>query len=207
MTDSIHSYVRQRQASKSARAKRRPKLEVELTANVEHLGSAGQRVQVAPGRMRNHLFPSKLALYVLGGRTMHLDGSLSQSPSMTSHSAASGETSSSSPANAATQLQTQAQLENIGLLTFTRRTSSQDTLHGSVTPQNILSALQQLGVPLTQIEGEWQGEKSHDDGIDNGKIKKLGEYVCEWCLAGVQGDMIETDSLSPLMLLHSIQLI
>lgn len=172
----------QRQASKSARAKRRPQLEVELTANVERLGSAGQRVQVAPGRMRNHLYPSKLALYVLGGRTLHLDGSLSSALSTPPTPAASGQSSSSSPSSAATQLQIVAQLEKIGSLSFTRRTTGQATLHGSVTSQNILSALQAGGIPLTEIDGEWQGE-SANDGIDHGKIKKLGEYVCKWLLS------------------------
>jgi ribosomal protein L9 len=150
---------------------------IELTANVDHLGAAGQRVQVAPGRMRNHLYPSKLALYVLAGRTMHLDGSLGQA--LVSKEASSPSAMSPQlPSTTITLAQITAQLEKLGPLVFTRRTTGQDVLHGSVTSQNVLSALQERGVSLTDLDGEWQG-KDNNEGLDHGKIKRLGEYVCK----------------------------
>lgn len=177
----VFQWTLQRQASKSARAKRRPKLEVELTTNVDHLGAAGQRVQVAPGRMRNHLYPSKLALYVLAGRTMHLDGTLGQAP-VSKESTSSSNPSSSLPSTTITLAQITAQLESLGPLVFTRRTTGQDVLHGSVTSQNLLSALQERGVSLTDLDGEWQG-KDNNEGLDHGKVKKLGEYICKYPLS------------------------
>lgn len=168
----------QRQASKSARAKRRPQVEVELTAAVDKLGLPGQRVQVAPGRMRNHLYPSKMALYVLGGRTLQLDGTLRDpaSSSQASSTPRSSSASASSPVISSREILDQ--IDKLGPLRFERRTTKENIIHGSVTAQTVLSELQARGVPLTALEGDWQAPADTQDATEHGRVKKLGQYIC-----------------------------
>lgn len=167
-----------------ARFKRKPLTEVELTASVDNLGQAGQRVRVAPGMMRNHLYPKRMALYVLDGRTLALDGTLGSKKSATT--AEAGPSSSnllldSAQASARKQVdegKLVEQLSKLEPLQFVRRTTGQDTLHGSVTTQDVLEALQAKGIEVSALEGDFQGQAGQD-GIENGRIKKIGQYLCE----------------------------
>jgi hypothetical protein len=130
--------------------------------------------------MRNHLYPSKLALYVLSGRTMRLDGSLGpvSTPSTLPSKGKEASSTASLAMYATTSQQLVEQVENVGPLLFTRRTTVQDTIHGSVTAQNVLSVLQDRGIALIELSGDWQG-RDGNQGIEQGKVKKLGEYICK----------------------------
>jgi ribosomal protein L9 len=134
--------------------------------------------------MRNHLYPSKLALYVVNGRAVQLDGSYgplrtaneSASSSSSSQDISSSITSSSAPVVEESRIL--QQLEKLGPLRFERRTTGQDMLHGSVTQQNVLTALQEAGVQIQEMNGDWAAT-AQADALDHGKIKQLGEYICK----------------------------
>lgn len=171
----------QRMASK-ARFKRKPLTEVELTAVVANLGEPGQRVKVAPGMMRNHLYPKRWALYVKDGRTLALDGTLGErreaSP-VAGSSAVSIEAGESSARIQADEAKVVQQLSKLGPVRFKRKTTGVDVLHGSVTAQDLLSELQARGIPLAELDGEFQAQAGRD-GIERGRVKKLGEYLCAY---------------------------
>lgn len=164
-----------------ARFKRKPLTEVELTTGVENLGQAGQRVRVAPGMMRNHLYPKRLALYVVEGRTLALNGTLGakklDSP-VFEPSRPVLETADTVARKQVDEGKVIEQLSRLGPIRFKRKTTGQDVLHGSVTVQDVLAALQEKGVQLAELDGDFQGQAGQD-GIENGRIKKLGEYHCK----------------------------
>ena len=164
-----------------ARFKRKPLTEIELTAPVENLGQAGQRVRVAPGMMRNHLYPKRMALYVMDGRTLALDGSLGTKKAAPTIAGQSKDLTTAPDAPARRPVdegKVIEQMAKLGPIRFTRKTTGQDVLHGSVTSQDVLSALQDKGVQLSDLEGEFQSQ-ADVDGIENGRIKKVGEYLCK----------------------------
>jgi len=195
-------YCAKRMASK-ARSKRPPSLEIELLKSIPNLGSPGQRVVVAPGYMRNHLYPKRLAMYVVRGRAMALDGQLRAKPTSIgsalsgsnpfelaadAHAPATSERAKQRESAALLEL-TQAQLADelarLPTLVFARRTAGKTALHGSVSPQDIVSRLQELGVQVTELDGAFvpagaraqKGAKADEGGIEKGRIKSVGEYI------------------------------
>lgn len=174
---------------------------------IPSLGKAGTQISVAPGMMRNHLFPKKMARYVIRGRVLGFDGKLSVNkdpPSAVSASDTAIQAQSIRQQDLEKLHDQQRrlqedegriieqqqrleeerkriveQLSHLKPIVFKRRTTERSLLHGSVTPQDVLAALQKRGIQLQQIEGSFSSSKDIDEGIENGRIKRTGEYVCE----------------------------
>lgn len=170
---------------------------------MDKLGLPGQRVQVAPGRMRNHLYPSKMALYVLGGRTMRLDGTLSDAPNSSSSSSVKPAAAASSTSHIITSRQIVDEIEKLGPLRFERLTTGQNSIHGSVTAQNVLAELQQRGVPITQLDGDWQTSADNESALEQGKVKKLGHYICKSLSYSIHCVALLFECSDHLLLAHS----
>ena len=173
-----------------ARTKAVPSLEIELTADVERLGSAGDRVLVKPGMMRNHLYPKRKALYVVRGRALALDGQLGPLPSATATT--STPSTASAPSTSGVSRSVQLQLDEAKVaeelrqlsdssepLRFARRTRGKDVLYGTVTTQDVLVLLQSRGLQLQELQGEFMSKTGDSEAVDRGRIKKTGEYLRE----------------------------
>lgn len=175
-----------------ARTKAVPSLEIELTADVERLGSAGDRVLVKPGMMRNNLYPKRKALYVVRGRALSLDGQLGPLPSATATTSTAS--TASAPSTSGISRSVQLQLDEAKVaeelrqlanspepLKFARRTRGQDVLYGTVTTQDVLALLQSQGLQLQELQGEFVSRTGDSEAVDRGRIKKTGEYIRESC--------------------------
>jgi len=109
-------------------------MKVILTENIAALGQIGQVVNVAPGYARNYLLPQKLALEATGKNVRELDHKkriLTQKRDRVHQ----------------TMLSLAEKLNQVQLL-FQRKVVEEDKLYGSVTPADILSALDEKGFDL-----------------------------------------------------------
>jgi len=57
-----------------------------------------------------------------------------------------------------------------------RWTTGQSDLHDSVSSQDVLIALQERGIQLGDIQGEFVAQNGNT-GIENGRMKSVGEYI------------------------------
>lgn len=140
--------------------------------------------------MRNHLYPSKLALYVLHGRTLQLDGTLRERPQP--REVLPEVPAAPRPASSASQIL--EHLEKLEPLHFERRmlgqTANAGRLHGSVIVNNILHELQKRGVPITTLDGDWQST-SVEGAIEQGRVKRPGQYICEHCVTAQRAQVAQ----------------
>lgn len=110
---------------------------------------------------------------------MRLDGTLIDAPNSLPSSSPNSAAAASSTSPIITSRQIVDEIEKLGPLRFERLTTGQDAIHGSVTGQNVLAELQQRGVPITQLEGDWQTSAASESAIQQGKVKRLGHYICK----------------------------
>ncbi|MPZ17136.1 MAG: 50S ribosomal protein L9 [Luteitalea sp.] len=122
--------------------------EIILTERIDHLGQAGEVVNVADGYARNYLLPRKLALPVTDANRRQIDHMKKLAAAREAEEQAMAE-------SFASRL---AQLE----LVFVRRVGETEQLYGSVTSTDIAEALAerqltvdrrkiQLGEPIKQL--------------------------------------------------------
>lgn len=132
-------------------------------------------------------------MYVVRGRALGLDGTL-QAPKPSAEAASSSPYSdlasqsftpsqlSKQRENAAilelSQAKVAEELNRLPTIVFTRRTAGATALHGSVSTQDLLTRLQEMGVQLTALDGQWVSD-SKDASVEKGRAKSVGQYECE----------------------------
>lgn len=138
--------------------------------------------------MRNHLYPKKLALYVIRRGTLNLDGSIAKTLPLSS-TTQSLPTPAPSISDLASERAKQSeakamlfkQLSTLGPLRFMQPTKSPsaDTLYGSVSDKDILGQLQARGLAISELDGSFVADQSRTDGVEGNRIKRLGKYTCK----------------------------
>lgn len=105
-----------------------------LTKTVDHLGKAGEMVNVAPGYARNYLLPQKLAVTATSRNRARLEHERAVIERQVAKERADAE----------------ALAERINMMTlqFERRVGEQDKLFGSVTSRNIADQLKVAGLEI-----------------------------------------------------------
>jgi large subunit ribosomal protein L9 len=126
-------------------------MNVILTENIAALGQIGQVVNVASGYARNYLFPQKLALEATGKNVRELDHKkriLAQKRERVQQ----------------TMLSLAEKLNQVQIV-FRRKVVEEDKLYGSVTPADVLAALDERGFELPRKSVQMEQP-----------IKLLGEF-------------------------------
>jgi large subunit ribosomal protein L9 len=126
-------------------------MKVILTENIAALGQIGQVVNVASGYARNYLFPQKLALEATGKNVRELDHKkriLAQKRERVQQ----------------TMLSLAEKLNQVQIV-FRRKVVEEDKLYGSVTPADVLAALDERGFELPRKSVQMEQP-----------IKLLGEF-------------------------------
>jgi len=126
-------------------------MNVILTENIAALGQIGQVVNVASGYARNYLFPQKLALEATGKNVRELDHKkriLAQKRERVRQ----------------TMLSLAEKLNQVQIV-FRRKVVEEDKLYGSVTPADVLAALDERGFELPRKSVQMEQP-----------IKLLGEF-------------------------------
>lgn len=174
--------------------KKRTTVDVELTRDINPLGTAGTRVSIAPGFMRNHLYPKRLALYVIRGRTLQLDGKLGQAPVAATkpslQAIIEGGQRSLDAAQVALERQRKQlsetavleQLTLLGPLRIPRRVTVGRTIHGSVSAKDIFAEISRKGIQLEKPKGTIQEPRQQQAGTGfnaTNRIRQLGQYICK----------------------------
>jgi large subunit ribosomal protein L9 len=106
-------------------------MQIILQENVEHVGTRGEVVDVAPGYARNFLLPRKLALEA--------------SPSNLKRLEKIRATLSKRTATERGEAEAQAELLNLVILTLPRKAGENDQLFGSVTAADLADELGKQG--------------------------------------------------------------
>jgi large subunit ribosomal protein L9 len=106
-------------------------MQIILQENVEHVGSRGEVVDVAPGYARNFLLPRKLALEASASNLKRLEKIRA--------------TLAKKTATERTEAQAQAELLNLVTLTLARKAGENDQLFGSVTAADLAEELAKQG--------------------------------------------------------------
>jgi large subunit ribosomal protein L9 len=106
-------------------------MQIILQENVEHVGTRGQVVDVAPGYARNFLLPRKLALEASASNLKRLEKIRA--------------TLAKKTASERTEAQAQAELLNLVSLTLARKAGENDQLFGSVTAADLAEELAKQG--------------------------------------------------------------
>jgi large subunit ribosomal protein L9 len=126
-------------------------MKVILTENIAALGQIGQVVNVASGYARNYLFPQKLALEATGKNVRELDHKkriLAQKRERVQQ----------------TMLSLAEKLNRVQIV-FRRKVVEENKLYGSVTPADVLAALDEQGFELPRKSVQMEQP-----------IKLLGEF-------------------------------
>lgn len=106
-------------------------MQIILQENVEHVGTRGEVVDVAPGYARNFLLPRKLALEASASNLKRLEKIRA--------------TLAKKTATERTEAQAQAELLNLVTLTLARKAGENDQLFGSVTAADLSEELAKQG--------------------------------------------------------------
>ena len=106
-----------------------------LTKTVDHLGKAGEMVNVAPGYARNYLLPQGLAVTASSRNRSRLEHERAVIERQVAKERADAESL--------------AERINMMTLQFERRVGEQDKLFGSVTSRNIADQLKVAGLEIS----------------------------------------------------------
>nr|KAJ9118673.1 hypothetical protein QFC22_003893 [Naganishia vaughanmartiniae] len=161
---------------------------VELKQAIRGLGNTGEIVQVNPGRMRRLLYPAGQAVYLPWKRRSEVTKALESRrvPTSTSTTTA-GKAPSQTPITRLPLSYIISSLSSVpDTITITERTSeNSSTLFGSVSLSDIERALDELDVPVHELELRWSTKDLEGGKVQTGgRVKETGDYTVEILFKG-----------------------
>ncbi|KAI5451250.1 BolA domain UV induced protein Uvi31 [Naganishia albida] len=160
---------------------------VQLKQAIKGLGNTGEIVQVNPGRMRRLLFPAGQAVYLPWKRRSQVTKALESRDVTKPTTSATPEPPTQTPTIRLPLSYITSCLSSVpDTLTIHSRTSgTSTTLFGSVHTSDVERLLEELDVPVHELEVRWSGRDLEAGKVQSGgRVKETGDYTVDILLRG-----------------------